>query len=157
VTAKQTVVSISVALGIGLVVGRYSLPQKVVTKVQTVEVEKKTSDEHKLVADRTTTTTQQVKKPDGTVMTTTVTKNDVQTRDTTDILSVDSKKSDTEKTVTYSGSRWSMSVLAGKNVSSLSAAPTYGASVGYRLLGPVTVGGFGLTNGTVGLSLGLSF
>lgn len=35
--------------------------------------------------------------------------------------------------------------------------PVYGASISKQLFGPVTIGGFGLTNGTFGVSLGLNF
>lgn len=36
-------------------------------------------------------------------------------------------------------------------------APVYGASISKEFIGPVTLGLFGLTNGIVGVSLGLNF
>ena len=35
--------------------------------------------------------------------------------------------------------------------------PKYGISVSKEFLGPVTIGAFGLTNGTIGVSLGIDF
>lgn len=49
------------------------------------------------------------------------------------------------------------------NVSALAATsfsefkPLYGVSVTKQVIGPITAGAFGLNNGTVGVSLGLSF
>lgn len=35
--------------------------------------------------------------------------------------------------------------------------PVYGISVSKQIIGPFTVGGFALTNGTIGVSVGLNF
>lgn len=50
------------------------------------------------------------------------------------------------------------------NISALTAldvpsslTPVYGISVTREVLGPITVGAFGLTNGTVGVSVGVTF
>ena len=42
-------------------------------------------------------------------------------------------------------------------LSGLHPTVTYGGVVTYRILGPITVGGMGLANGTVGAILGISF
>lgn len=50
-----------------------------------------------------------------------------------------------------------VSALVANDFSTGSLKPLYGISVSKELLGPITVGAFGLTNGTIGLSLGINF
>lgn len=50
-----------------------------------------------------------------------------------------------------------LSALAGNDFSHPQILPIYGLSVSKSLLGPITVGAFGLTNGVVGLSVGINF
>lgn len=55
-------------------------------------------------------------------------------------------------------SKFNVSALAGVDVSHLrSLQPIYGVSVSKQVFGPVTAGAFGLTNGIIGVSLGVSF
>lgn len=49
--------------------------------------------------------------------------------------------------------RYGLSVLVGTDFSN----PVYGLHVNKELLGPITVGVFGLTNKTLGVSIGLNF
>ena len=35
--------------------------------------------------------------------------------------------------------------------------PLYGISANKEFIGPITIGAFGLTNGTIGLSIGVNF
>lgn len=79
-------------------------------------------------------------------------------------LSKDSKKDssetsstekETSKTVEFSREKVLISAIAKASLTSF--IPTYGASVQSRLLGPVWMGAFGFLDGTVGLSLSLSF
>lgn len=148
-TTKYKIIIIVAALLTAFAFGRFSAPTKVVTKIQTVEVEKKQENqdakEHEVVTI--------VKKPDGT-STTTITKNeDTKTQET----STNNTDISEEKTVTKSGSRITVSALAGLSVSSLSSAPVYGLSVSKTILGPIAIGAFGFSNGLGGISLGLNF
>lgn len=63
----------------------------------------------------------------------------------------------TEKTVERAQASLSVSALAAKDVTNLTGAPAFGAYVSKRVLGPFTVGAFGLSSGTIGVSLGVLF
>lgn len=141
--------------------GRWLAPTKVVTKIEVKEVVK-TIDNTKTEADKdkhkvTTTTT--ITKPDGTKETTTTVAEDSTTHKETDKQNSteSSRESSTEKEVTRDTNKVTISALAGVNVLSLTSPPVYGGSVSKPILGPIAVGIFGLTNGTLGCSLGLSF
>ncbi|MFN9955213.1 MAG: hypothetical protein ACK55I_19125, partial [bacterium] len=74
----------------------------------------------------------------------------------TDTKSDEKGKSNTDiknKEVTNKGS-FNISVLAG---SSVPINGVLGVSATKSVLGPITVGAWGLTNGTAGLSVGLNF
>ncbi len=94
----------------------------------------------------------ETKKPDGTVQTTIDTTIQAVTKN-------DDKETQTDKvdqTVTAAKtSTVNISLLAGYHYGDTS--PLYGASVSKELLGPITIGLFGLTNGTVGASVGVNF
>lgn len=80
-----------------------------------------------------------IKKPDGTVEKITV--------DKSKIISEDRTK------VNVGRSKVNLSLLGGTDFS----RPVYGLHVSKELIGPISVGLFGLTNKTVGLSLGINF
>ncbi len=75
-------------------------------------------------------------------------------------------KTDTKRDETETGSsstttkpvdrNWRVGVLVGSETK-WPLVPVYGAQAERRLFGPVVVGAWGLTNGTVGLSAGLEF
>lgn len=142
--------------------GRYSAPEKVKIETKTVEVEKKTTDQTKKV-DRnkhlkTVTTTEE--RPDGTKVTTTTTTVDTDTKSNTDTAINDDKTKNTETTkeVTRGGNKVTISALAGAKVSfSEPLTPIYGGMVNKELLGPITIGAFGLSDGVGGIALGLTF
>lgn len=150
---KQTIIALVVALLTGLAIGRFTLPSKVITKTEIKEVDKNTAQVRQ--KDNSVTTITEVKKPDGTVTTTTKIDNNIQTNSKN--TSTDSKDSKTDKEVTYNTNRWTIQAVAAFRPFSGSVPTVYGGSVSYRLLGPITVGGIGLSDGTVGASLGLSF
>lgn len=119
-----------VLLGYGA--GRYLQPAKVVTKTEVV------------VHDHIHTVTITISKPDGTKTTTT----------TTDNNSVIDDKTST--VITNSKPQWKVAGLAGLNISNLSS-PIYGAQIERRIIGPISVGVWGLTNSSGGISLSLEF
>jgi hypothetical protein len=119
--------------------GRYTAPEKIKTEIKTVEVEKVvTKVQHKKVVIR--------ENKDGSKETVIITdtKSDEKGKSNTDIKN---------KEVTNKGS-FNISVLAG---SSVPINGVLGVSATKSVLGPITVGAWGLTNGTAGLSVGLNF
>jgi len=145
-----------VALIVAFALGRYTLPAKVITEIKTVEVEKKVNDTKTDDQKHEKTVIVDVKAPDGTeTKTTTITddtdtKTDSASSDNTNTTKTDSKE------VVYNTSKLTIAALAGANISSLST-PLYGGSVSKQILGPISVGVWGLNNGIVGASVGISF
>lgn len=93
----------------------------------------------------------EVKKPDGTVTTVTTINTDVTTTDKKDVDVL-------SKTITKTSSpKTNISLLAGTSTHDIFGPPSYGLSVNREVAGPITIGAFGLTNGTFGVSLGITF
>lgn len=128
--------------------GRWLAPTKVVTV--TKEVEKKTTDLDKNTHKETTTKTDT--HTDGTSTTTTTVVEDTQTDKHTKSTDVSSSST----TVERSRSSLTISALGAFKISD-GFTPIYGAQVAKSVLGPINAGAFALTNGTIGLSVGLSF
>jgi len=145
-TVKTKLLIVGVALLAAFAAGRYTVPEKVKIVTQTVEVEKK--QENSDLKEHTKTTI--VKKPDGSSVTTIETVADDKTNET-DSSTIDTQ---TSKEITRE-SQVTISALAGVNISS--PAMVYGASVTKPILGPITIGLWGLSNATIGVSVGLSF
>lgn len=119
--------------------GYFLSPHKIKTETKTVEVEKIVT---KVVKQKV-----RIKEnKDGSKETVIIT--DTKSDEKTDI---DSKESNKEVT---NGSRLNISVLAG---SSFPLNWTFGVSATRQVLGPITFGAWGLSNGTFGLSAGLNF
>ena len=119
--------------------GRFTVP----TKTVTVEVEHKVEDTH----NNTDTIIVEEVKPDGSKITRTEIKSKTDTKIVSDIKN---------STTVQKTSPLNISALAGIDV----IHPTgliFGGHVSKQILGPVSIGIFGLSNGTAGLSVGLSF
>lgn len=150
-----------VALATSAAVGRWSAPEKIKEVVKTVEVEKK-SDQTSSNTDRDrhkkTVITETI-YPDGRKETKTVITDDIETKRQTDSKSEDevAKNTDSEREVTKSGSRLSISALAGTKLSFDATPPVFGGMISKEVLGPISIGVWGLSNGTAGASIGLSF
>lgn len=135
---NKYIVIVLVATG-GFFVGKHFAPEKVRVETVTVEVEKqKTKNQKKKVVIK--------ENKDGSKETVITVDTSVEEKDKTN---TDSKV----KEVTNS-SKFNISVLAG---SSIPINMVFGVSANKAILGPVTAGAWGLSNGTVGLSLGLNF
>lgn len=149
---KTITILAGLAVLISFAVGRWASPTKTIieTKVVTVEVEKKQTDieQHKKV------TIVDAKKPDGTETKTTVITDDKDTKSS----ETDQKSSSetTKKETDRSSSKVTVSALAALNISA-PGVPIYGVAVTKPILGPLTVGIFGLSNSTAGVSVGLTF
>ena len=139
---KTKVIVGIVAIATAFAFGRYSAPIRVEKEI--VEVEKKTEDKRKEIIKT------EVVRPDGTKETTTKTVVDSKT-------TTDSTKSEKEL-VEGQTSKVSISALVGAPLTlSGPLTPVYGGHIHRPLLGPVSVGIWGLSNATAGLSFGLTF
>ena len=159
-TTKTKVLLSILALLTAFGFGRFSGPEKIKEVVKTVEVEKKvtfTNTDTDRDKNKTIVTTE-VTRPDGTKeKTTTVTENSKTTRKTgTETTDQRTTTKDEEKTTTYASGRLTVSFLASVPIGS-SQKQVFGVAATQPVAGPITVGLFGLTNGTIGGSLGLTF
>jgi hypothetical protein len=143
---KRYIITIIVAFVVGLSLGMFGRPTKVITKTETVYKDRIVEKviEHQVIV------TKEIKKPDGTDEIDTVTKTDDQDDKKSDLTG----NSNTSKEVDY-GSGIQIGGMAGTNLSN--GQQVYGGYANKRLIGPITVGGFGLSNGTAGLTLGVEF
>ena len=123
--------------------GRYTVPVRVETKTITVEVEHKKEDTK---VDKVTTI---VVKPDGTKTTVITDKTETKTTDDTN------SKTETSKLVKNNSGNTNISVLAG--LDALNPKFVYGLSATRTIIGPVSIGVWGLNNLTFGASVGLQF
>lgn len=120
-------------LGLGFELGVHSVDIST-TKVDTVAV------------DHTKTVIVTVKAKDGSSTTTETI--DQKSKTKTDAIS---------QVPVTTKQKTNISVLVGNDFSNSVIKPMYGVSVTRELLGPVTVGAYGLTNGVIGISLGINF
>lgn len=121
--------------------GRYSAPEKIKTEIKTVEVEKiVTKVEHKTIRIK--------ENKDGSKETVII--SDSKTQDE------QKSKSKTElEEITRKHSVTNVSVMAG--VTHPVSGIDYGISVQRNILGPFTLGAWGMTNISAGLSIGFNF
>ena len=127
--------------------GRYSVQSPTIKTKESIDVNtdiKKAKDTHKV--------TTIIKDPKTGEEITTITED---TKENTDKTKESVTKIDQTITPPKTGT---------VNISALGAMdfggtfkPAYGVSVSKEFIGPITVGAFGLTNGVIGLSLGLNF
>lgn len=146
-------IAVGLAVLVAFASGRWLAPTKVETVTKTVEVDKKSTDTD--VSTHQNTTTVVTKKPDGTVTTTTSVTNDT-AKDKQTVVELD-KSSVTDKTVTRSSDKVTISALGGIDTRGGVNPMVYGGSVSKPILGPVAVGLWGLSNMTFGASIGISF
>lgn len=77
--------------------------------------------------------------------------------DGTSETTITTDKETKEKAVTStSHSKANISALGGVDVTA-KLQPIYGIAINKEFIGPITIGAFGLTNGVVGLSIGMNF
>ncbi len=155
-TTKTKVILSIVALLTAYGFGRWSSPEKVVTVVKTVEVEKKKSKTETSKEVHRTTTITETTKPDGTKTVTTTIREDSVTEREKNTSENRSKSTEETKEITRASAKVTVSALAGIDILS-PGAPLYGASLSKPVLGPITLGIWGLTNSVGGVSLGLTF
>ena len=164
---KKLLAALGVALVEGLALGRFTLPAKVVTKVEyKTEIKEvikwktqyaKQEDKNKDIVIIET------KYPDGRV---------VREKHITDkgVIHIDkkedgSKETDTktdkkEETVTtYSKNDWHFMGMTSPSAvdKPFGGTLSYGLMIEKRIIGPFYLGGFGLTNGVLGVGVGIGF
>lgn len=165
--AKKVLLALALVAG-GAAIGRYTLPTKVVTRVEEKVVEK----EVVRTKDTSTKDTQKNRElvvtetilPDGTRK---IEKHyinrDVVKEDTTRINNTTTDRSTEKKSETITTNEknnWNVSALVSmshRDDDLLKGSPSYGLAVQRRILGPFSIGAFGLTNQTYGASVGVSF
>ena len=135
---KIYAILILIIIGLSTALVLKSSPDQVVT---TQEIKK---EEDKKEDKKEKTITVIDKKPDGETVTTQVTQEEDQTEDKT--------KEDTKTQTTVINKSTNISLMYAP-----SFKPVYGVSITHEVLGPFTVGAFVLTNGTLGVTVGVSF
>jgi len=141
ITTRTKVLAVILLVVAAFATGRYTVKPIEVVKHETEETTKKEeTDTHTEIVE--------TKQPDGS--TKKVTTIDRSSR--TDYAT----KKETETKTTNKVQKTNISALVSVNIKERNAL-IYGISVTREILGPVTVGVFGLTNGTVGASIGINF
>jgi hypothetical protein len=151
---KTKILSCVAALLLSFAVGRWAAPTKVVTETKTVEVEKKTDTVDRNKDTHKTTVTTTTERPDGTKETKTTVVEDTKSNTKKTDTDTNTITEDKIKTVERARDKVTLSVLGGISFGQAQTI-TYGGEISKPLLGPIRMGVFGLTSGTVGVSLGL--
>lgn len=146
---KIVVLIVLILILVSFMVGRYSVNPPAVKDTQIVTQDTQTQiKEEKHVIVHTIT----VKEPSGVERTETTTESDTH---------IDKDKNTESQTVVEHES--TLQKRSEVNISGLIASdlndikPVYGLSVSKEIIGPITVGLFGFTNGTLGVSVGINF
>jgi cytoskeletal protein RodZ len=145
-TIKTKIIASLVVVLVAFASGRYSVSNPTVKTHETTQTDSETKidkNTHKV----TTITEDKTGKKVTTITEDTDTKAD-KTKDS--VKTIDQTVTP-QKTGTVN-----ISALAGFGLDS-GIQPVYGLSVSKELIGPITVGAFGLTNRTLGISVGLNF
>lgn len=131
--------------------GYYTAPYK--TEIKTEET-KSDSSKTDIDAHKTSVKVEET-KPDGSKIVTTTTTNDIDKH----VDKQDTRSMSTEETKTKSTQPVTISALFGASLTSGLGPATivYGLSVSKPVLGPISIGIWGLTGKTFGASLGLQF
>ena len=140
-----------VAIAVAFATGRYTVQSPT---IKTIETDQSKINLNQDKDTHTITTKTTIKTPDGTVKT-------VEATDTTiaaKVTEVATTNTTLEQTITPPKTNTlNVSALIGNDFSVGLLKPIYGASVTKQILGPVTAGAYGMSNGLVGISIGLNF
>jgi hypothetical protein len=151
ISAKYQYIAGVVLIITAFALGRYSNTLKPSTS--NIETNKVTDNKDENKQTHTVTTVVTTKEPDGSTKTT-------ETDDTTISDKIQDKSQDTKVDQTVvtqpTSKKLNISALVSPGLES-GIRMAYGASISKEVLGPITVGAFGLTNGVLGLSIGLDF
>jgi len=160
-TRKYKIVLGIVVVSLSYALGRYTAPVKIKTETKVVEVEKKTESKQKDISKDThkTTTTIIERSPDGATKETTIVdeKTDYDKKTKSDTLDSKTNLSDTKKEVEKERGHTTIFAMSGIDVKNPSNGLSYGLGVNRSILGPITIGVWGMSNGIAGCSIGLEF
>lgn len=161
---KKTKIILGAVAALFLVaLGRFTAPEKVVIETQIVEkkTEEKKEDTKTKRDKKTKKIITEITFPDGRkevrteIVEDTSTTRETEKETNTDVV----RNENTTKTVTSRSDRLRLSALVGadlRNGINLET-PVFGAHIDKRFLGPITIGLWGLSNRSGGVSLGLEF
>lgn len=150
ISSKTKGILVASGLLISFAMGRYSYQQP---EVSTQINEKTTDIKQTEREDHSQTIIVHTKAPDGTEKTTTTISNNIDTKTKDkDVTTI----AETQVVTPPPHDLWSVSAMVGLNPMN-NLTPTYGAQVSKKILGPISIGAFGFTNGLVGLSVGVTF
>lgn len=154
---KKMIISVVVIALVSFAAGRYTAKSKEIK--ETNKKEDITKNTEKTTNKHKKTKTVVITNPDGSKKEVTII--DENTKSDTN-KNENIKKDTSTKTTTEYGSKNTLRFggLAGVNLSQGAqgfSQPIYGGYISRQLLGPVEIGAFGLSNGIVGTSIGLSF
>lgn len=144
------IAAVLLVFGLGYVAGGHSnVKTEAIASKETITKENVTLQDNKKKKVREVVTV----SPDGTKRTETTTTEETGTIKRTEDVTAQRDKTDVK---TETANKNTVAALIGLNVWSL-PTPIYGVSFTRQIYGPLNLGAFGLTNGTAGLSLGVSF
>lgn len=155
-TTKIKIAISAVSLVTAFAFGRWEAPEKIVTKTVTVEVDKKVQSSDIDTNRHKESKIVEVVKPDGTKETTTTVSEDTNREAKTHETNTASKSTQSSKETTNRKTLTTISFLGG--ISDFGTlTKTYGLGVTKPVLGPITIGVWGLSSGIYGASIGLTF
>lgn len=164
---KSKVIIVAIIFIAGMATGYFLMPSKIQVKVEEKVVEKEVikevAREKRSVKNNKIKVIVETKWPDGTITKETkiVDRGTIELDHSRhkDVIAHKEKEKTTEEKIIREKADWNISILGGHNLSNALQfnSLTYGGHVQRRILGPIHVGGFGLTNQTLGVSLGVSF
>ncbi len=154
---KTKIIIVSVALLVAFAFGRYSAPEHVKIETKIVEIEKKVVDTDTLRDRHREVVIKEIVKPDGTKEKVTTTVEDSNTSRKTRTEEETSRTENRSEEITR-GSKVTLAALIGSPLRlNSSFEPIYGGIISKPILGPITVGVWGMSNKTAGFALGLTF
>lgn len=134
------IVAVGLVSGIvGFIAGRRVESTRTASEVKTIDKDQSTKKEVKRI---------EVVSPDGTKRTETVV--------TDETSNSSSTRQEKKEEVHIAGPKTNISVITAWEMER-DWKQLYGLSVNHEVIGPVTVGAWGLTNGTLGVSVGINF
>ena len=156
ITTRTKIIVAVVGMAACFGLGYYLTPTKTVTKTEVKEVIRIVEKAHTDQKNDTTIIEVETRYPDGTVKIErkTVDKNHIVVD--VDKVTTNEKETVVVKTVERLGPDWTISGLASVNVAERRIG-AYGLHVQRKILGPIVAGAFGMSDGAVGVSVGLTF
>lgn len=151
---KVKIVAVLIIVLVSFAAGRYTVSRSV-EKVEEKIVDKKIDIKEDTKSNLKTTTVT-VKLPTGEERTTTVT--EVNTEEHKEVAKTETDKTVT-KTVEVTGGKTPLTLSGMASIAPFKGdfLPVYGLLVQKQVMGPVSVGLWGSTNGVVGITVGVSF